>query len=106
MLSALSTSFALFFTSILEREISLAASGVYVITSILAGSFYSFTDNNKIFDAICSIIPQKAYMTMVDGIEKGSSILDYKVQIMYLLVCIIGFWLVGSSVTKKKIKIS
>ncbi|WP_261829807.1 ABC transporter permease [Inconstantimicrobium mannanitabidum] len=104
ILSALSTALALFFASALDRDISLVASGIYTITSILAGCFYSFTDNNKILDSICSILPQKAYMTMIKGVENGKGILEFKGQLIYLLGWIVVFWLLGSVITNRKMK--
>lgn len=47
ILCALSTAFGLFMTAVLDREISLVASGISMITCVLAGCFISFTDNNK-----------------------------------------------------------
>lgn len=104
ILSALSTSLALFIASVLERNISLVASTIYVLTSVLAGCFYSFTEDNKVLDAICNILPQKAYMSLIQGIEKGNSILEFKGQLIYLLSWIVALWLLGSMITKRKMK--
>lgn len=104
ILTALSTSLALFIASVLDREISLAASGIYVITSILGGCFYSFTGDNKILDKICSIFPQKQYMSLIQGIENGKGMIDLKGQLIYVLIWIIGLWFLGSVITKNKMK--
>ena len=104
ILSALSTSLALFISSALERNYSLTSSGIYVITCVLAGCFYSFTGNNKILDAVCNILPQKTYMALAQGIEKGSSILEYSGQLIYLLTWIIVLWILGSAIIKRKVK--
>lgn len=104
ILSALSTSLALFIASVLDRDISLAATGIYVITSILAGCFYSFTTSNKILDTICSIFPQKEYMTLIQGIENGKGMIEFKGQFVYLLIWIVSLWLLGSIITKMKMK--
>lgn len=104
ILSLLSTSLALFFTTTIERETSLAASGIYMITSILAGCFISFTGSNKILDTICKVIPQKAYMTMSQGIENGSSIFKFKGELIYLFIWIIALWILGSFITNRKVK--
>lgn len=104
ILSALSTAFALFFSVIFEREISITASGIYTITSILAGCFYSFTGGNKILDAVCKVIPQKEYMTISQGVENGSSILSFKGELIYLFVWIAGLWFLGSFITSRKVK--
>lgn len=104
ILSLLSTSLALFFTAAIERETSMAATGIYTITSILAGCFISFTGSNKILDTICNVIPQKAYMTMSQGIENGSSIFKFKGELIYLFVWIVALWFIGSFITNKKVK--
>lgn len=104
ILSLLSTSLALFFGATIERETSLATSGIYMITSILAGCFISFTGSNKILDTICKVIPQKAYMTMSQGIENGSSIFKFKGELIYLFIWIIALWFLGSFITNRKVK--
>lgn len=104
ILSALSTALALFFSSVLENEISLAATAVYVITCVLGGCFYSFTENNKVLDAICSVLPQKAYLTLSQGIENGKGMLELKGQLIYLLIWIVALWFLGSTITKRKMK--
>ncbi|MDP4145533.1 MAG: ABC transporter permease [Bacillota bacterium] len=104
ILSALSTSLALFFSSVLERNVSLVATVIYVITSVLAGCFYSFTGSNKVLDALCNTLPQKVYMTMAQGIETGKSILEFKGQLIYLLIWITALLVLGSNITKRKIE--
>lgn len=103
-LSALSTSLALFIASVLDRDISVVASAIYTITSVLSGCFYSFTGDNKVLDTICNIFPQKAYITLSQGIENGNGILEFKGQLAYLFICIAAFWLLGSIITKGKMK--
>lgn len=102
ILSILSTAFAFFISAVLKENISLAASGISIITSLLAGCFGSFTASNKIIDTLCSIIPLKSYMTLAEGVDKGISIFQFNGHILYLLVWIVGFVILGSYVTKKK----
>lgn len=104
ILTALSTSLALFISSVLDRDISLVSNGIYVITSVLAGCYYSFMGNNKVLDAICSIPPQKAYMALIQGVENGKGMLEFKGQLLYIFVWIIAPWLLGSIITKRKMK--
>ncbi|MPQ32631.1 ABC transporter permease [Clostridium estertheticum] len=104
ILSALSTAFALFMTAVLDRDISLVTSGISLITCVLAGCFISFTNNNKVLDTLCNIFPQKSYMTLIHGIEKGNGILEFKGQLIYLLIWIIALWILGSIITKSKMK--
>jgi len=104
ILSALSTALALFISSVLERNISLVASSIYILTSILAGCFYSFTGSNKVLDTICIIFPQKAYMTLTQGVENRKGILEYYGQLTYIFIWIIALWLLGSIITNRKMK--
>lgn len=104
LLCALATAFGLFMTAVFDSEISLVASGISMVTCVLGGCFISFTDNNKVLNAICSIFPQKAYITMIHGIEKGSGILEFKGKFIYLLIWIVGLWLFGSFITNRKMK--
>ncbi|GGH23487.1 ABC transporter permease [Paenibacillus segetis] len=101
---ALSTALALFIASTLESNMSLVSSGIYIITSILAGCFYSFTEKNKVLDTIFSIFPQKEYMTLIEGVEKGNGIFEFKGQLTYILIWIVGLWFLGSLITKRKMK--
>lgn len=102
IITALTTSFALFISAVLEENQSLAATGIATITCLLAGCFNYFTTNNKVVDTILSILPQKAYMTLLSGIEKGSKILDFRVELIYLIAWIIVLWLLGSFISKRK----
>lgn len=102
ILSALSTAMAMFIATVLQRNYSLAASGIYVITCVLSGCYISFTGNNRVIDFICKVLPQKEYMTIIQGIEKGNNLLQFKGQLIYLLVWIIALWLLGSTIAKKK----
>lgn len=104
ILAALSTSLALFITSVLENNISLVSSAIYTITCILAGCYYSFTGSNKVFDTICNVLPQKSYMTLIQGIENGNGMLKFNGQLIYLFIWIIALWLIGSIITKSKMK--
>lgn len=104
ILCVFSTAFALMISSALERNTSLAASIISLITCVLAGCFKSFTEGNKVLDAIFSIIPQKDYMTLIQGIENGRSIFDFKGQLLYLLIWIVALWVMGSMITNRKVK--
>lgn len=102
ILTALTTAFALFISAALEENQPLAATGIATITSLLAGCFNYFMTNNKIVDTILSILPQKEYMTLIAGVEKGREILDFRGEFIYLLVWTIALWLIGSFISKRK----
>lgn len=103
IISALSTSLALLLASVLGSDYSLASTGIYVLTSLLSGCYISFTGGSKLLDNICNILPQKAYMTMVQGIENGRSINEFARQLLYLIFWIVSAYLLGSTIIKSKI---
>ncbi|MBK1812780.1 ABC transporter permease [Clostridium sp. YIM B02505] len=104
IISALSTSLALFIASVLGSDYSLASTGIYMLTSLVSGCYISFTDGNKFLDILCSALPQKAYMTMIQGIEKGKSLSQFTSQLIYLFIWIAAAYLLGSAINKRKIK--
>ncbi|MDP4088945.1 MAG: ABC transporter permease [Bacillota bacterium] len=104
IISALSTSLALFIASVLERNYSLASSGIYIITCILSGCYISFTGSSRILDELCNILPQKAYMTLAQGVENGKGLLQYNRQLIYLLFWILALWLLGSVIIGRKME--
>lgn len=97
------TAFSLFISSAIERNTSLVTSCVALITCVLAGCFKSFTTGNSVLNTILNIIPQKSYMTLIQGIEAGKSFSNYIGQLSYLVIFIIGFWLLGSIITSSKV---
>ncbi|AVP63337.1 ABC transporter permease [Clostridium botulinum] len=106
IITFLGTAFALFITSAIDDlESSLMLGSVIItLTSILSGSFYSFSDNNKILDMIISILPQKSYLTLVQGVENGKSILNYKLELSYIVILILVLFTLASLMTKKSLK--
>jgi len=104
ILTALATAFALFMASIMDRNISLATSGISIVTCILAGCLFNYTNHNKVLDMLSSFFPQKEFMSLTQGVESGGAIQDFTGQITYIAVWVIALWLVGSIITNKKIK--
>jgi ABC-2 type transport system permease protein len=101
-LTALSTAFALFISSVLKENISLTASGLALITSLLAGCFNSFTVSNSVLNSILDIIPLREFMSISEGIENGNGIFGYKAQVLYLLTWIIVMAFLGSMIAARR----
>lgn len=74
VICGLAASFALFLNAIIKNgdSANMIGSAAVILTSILAGSFYSFEENNKVLSAIVNILPQKMFLTLADLLEKGS----------------------------------
>ncbi|HDK7173836.1 TPA: ABC transporter permease [Clostridium botulinum] len=106
IITFLGPAFALFITSAIDDlESSLMLGSVIItLTSILSGSFYSFSDNNKILDIIIDILPQKSYLILVQGIENGKNILSYKLELSYIVILILVLFTLASLMTKNSLK--
>lgn len=106
LLMLLGTAFALFITSIIEDVDNAAMLGnaIILITSIISGTFYSFTDDNKILNTLVSIVPFKPYLTLVQGIENGKNLSNYYGQLIYVLAVILVMFILGTLITKRNLK--
>lgn len=93
----LSTAFGLFISSLIENtDDSMMMSNIVVIlTSILGGSFNEITSKNGVVDKIVNLIPQKNYITLVQGIENNISISKFNGQLGYILGLSIVLFAIG-----------
>lgn len=71
--SILSTALALFLNAFATKgdTANMAGSAIITITTVLAGSFYSFERGNPTLEAIVKVLPQKAWLESVTCIERG-----------------------------------
>lgn len=104
ILTAFATAFSLFMASALDRNISLATSGISIITCILAGCFFNFTGNNRVLDMLCYFLPQKSFMSLAQGVENGGYFHEFAGQITYIVTWIVALWLLGNILTNRKLK--
>ena len=76
LLCALSTAFALFLFAFFSKSDSanMANSAIVVLSSILAGSFYSFDKGNRVLEAAIKVLPQKSFLTMSEMLEQGKGV--------------------------------
>lgn len=102
IIALFATAFAIFISTILDRNINLVTSGISIITCILSGCFLAITSDNKILTWIIDVMPQKAYMDLVHGIEFGGSFTDYRGQLVYLLVLSLIFMITAVSIIKTR----
>jgi ABC-2 type transport system permease protein len=88
VLSMLSTAFALFLNSLfcVADTANMLGSASIVLTSILAGSFYSFSKGRVLFNKILHILPQKDFINYVDALEKGNVSRNLNLQLGYVIV--------------------
>lgn len=104
VLAVLAASFAIFMSSVMDRNLSLVTSGISVVTSVLSGCFISFTTNLPVLDALCAILPQKAFMTFIHGIEIGQTMREFKFQLFYIFLWSALFYFFGGFMTRSRMK--
>lgn len=73
VICGLAATFALFLQAFIKNgdSANMIGSAVVILTSILAGSFYSLEGNNQALSVFVSILPQKTFLTFSDLLEKG-----------------------------------
>lgn len=105
LLVMINTGLALFIASIFDDIDNASSVGSFIVTftSVLSGSFYSFTDNSKILNDMVKIIPYKPYLTLVQGIENGKSVIDYSGNFIYIFAVSIILFALGVIVTRKNL---
>jgi ABC-2 type transport system permease protein len=97
LLAFLSTAFALFLNSLFcETDTpNMIGSSVIVLTSILAGSFYSFAKSSSLFNKILHILPQKDFILFADALEKKKLTGNTGLELIYILALSVLFFAVA-----------
>lgn len=75
VMAFLGISFALLLHTLIRKPDSanMLGNSVTVLTSILAGSFYSFSKKNAVLNGLVNIIPQKALMDFAQYLQNGTA---------------------------------
>ncbi len=104
LITFLSTAFALFMLAAVEKEDSaLALAGIIVVaSSILSGSIYSLPEDNQILQTIGSLLPQKSFLDIADGLYRGAALQEYLPQFAHILVLAVGLVLAARIITKSR----
>ncbi len=104
MFVAFSSTFALFMTAVLENpdNVMALASSIAVLTSILSGSFSAVNTGSSAVNRFIGLIPQKAYLTLVQGLENGKTFTDYLPQAGYMLVLSLAMAGLGVMVCRRR----
>lgn len=91
VLGFLGISFALLLNTLIGKpdNANMLGSSVTVLTSVLAGGFYSFSRSNAVIDSIVKLIPQKELMNFAQYLQNGNAG-QHVASILY----VIGFSLV------------
>ena len=102
LLDLFATGFSLFICSILDRNTNLVATGISVVTCILAGCFIPFSVNNSIVSGLLNLIPQTSYMNIVHNIEFGNAI-DFS-NVAYILLFTFLLLVFGFMILQKRVQ--
>lgn len=75
VLAFLGISFALLLHTLIKKpdNANMLGNSVTVLTSVLAGSFYSLSKNNAVLDSIIKVIPQKKLMDFAESLQSGGA---------------------------------
>ena len=103
LICAIATAFSVFINSLTNKSdnANMAASAIIVMTSVLAGSFFSFGKGNVILKKIINILPQKAYLNIVEQVEKGADLSSYTIYLLYLGILMVFFIIFAAIKTKR-----
>ncbi len=106
VLTLLSTCFSLLMSSVFRKadDSSMFGQLVSVLTSLLAGCFYSFDSTNGIMKRIVVILPQKNFLNLVYGLEGGKSISSFIPQLVYLAVFTVIMAITASGLVKSNLR--
>lgn len=86
VLGFLGISFALLLNTLIHKpdNANMLGNSITVLTSILAGSFYTFSKNNKVVDTIIKLLPQKELMNFAQHLQTGDA-LQHSYSILYVI---------------------
>lgn len=103
VLAILSTCFALCLNSFfcVADTANMLGSAIILLTSILGGSFYSFTKEESLFDKLIHLLPQKDFINFVDALEKGRVTMQTEMQFLYVMGLTILFFVIAVVKTRK-----
>lgn len=106
ILVMIATSFSLFMSTIIETtdNTMMLSSSIIVFTSILSGSFFALKQNDGIVDWFVQILPQKQYLSIIDGVENGYNIARYGGAITYISFIILLFFMLSIIICKKRVQ--
>ncbi|WP_020059618.1 ABC transporter permease [Bacillus sp. 123MFChir2] len=106
ILVMIATSFSLFMSTIIETtdNTMMLSSSIIVFTTILSGAFFVLKDKNGIVDWFVRILPQKQYLSFIDGVENGYNLAQYGGAITYISFTILLFFMLSIIICEKRVQ--
>lgn len=103
VLGFLGISFALLLNTLIKKpdNANMLGNSVTVLTSILAGSFYSFSKNNVILDHMIKLLPQKELMNYAGYMQNGSAA-QHSASILYIIIFSVTLLVFSYTVLRQK----
>lgn len=88
LICPLGIAFAMFLNAIIKVSdtANMMGSSIVVLTTTFAGSFYSFENGNKVLERAIWILPQKDFLSFVQGLEGGRGVSSVFPQLMYVII--------------------
>lgn len=101
LLCSFGTAFAMFINSVVKGSdtANMVGSSIIVLTTILSGSFYSIEKGNEVLEKAIWILPQKAFLSFVQGLEGGRAVSAMLPQLSYVIMV----FTLSYSKTKKRL---
>ncbi|MDR2737210.1 MAG: ABC transporter permease, partial [Gracilibacteraceae bacterium] len=103
LLCGFATVFSLLLYSLVSNKddsAKMTGNTIIILTSILAGGFFAFDQGNKALGLIIQVLPQKAILTVANGLEQHLPASAFLPALVYLVVVIAAFY--GISVIRTK----
>ena len=102
VLGFLGISFALLLNTLIQKpdNANMLGNSVTVLTSVLAGSFYSFSKSNMVLDSIIKLLPQKEIMDFAQHMQSGS-VWQHSGSILYVIVFSLVSLLISCTILRR-----
>lgn len=103
LICLVATSFSLMLASLFQDgdRSAMLGSSIVVTTTILAGSFISFTEGNQLLGKLIRFLPQKVYLDLITSVEQGQAFSELVSPIAYLIGLSLLFYIVAWQKTKQ-----
>lgn len=102
LLGFMGISFALLLNTFIKKpdNANMLGNAITVLTTVLAGSFYSFSRNNMVLDNIIKVLPQKQIMDFAQQLQNGSAA-GHAGSIVYVLVLSLGMFACAGALLRR-----